>query len=120
MKPINTDNNGLIRDNKGRFLEGNRGKPKGAVNKTTKELKQMLVNFIADKQSELHEIWDSLDNKDKASMFIHLSKLVVSSKEEITQETPIPPINLIVNNGDTAQAYKDLIKMFEDDEIEQD
>jgi hypothetical protein len=74
--PKITDGNGE-RDNKGRFLQGNTGKPKGATNKTTKELQQFITNFLNDKAFEIPLIWDSLDDKDKATLFIHLSKLVL-------------------------------------------
>lgn len=74
--PKITDENGE-RDNKGRFLQGNTGKPKGAVNKSTKDLKDFITNFLNDKAFEIPLIWDTLEDKDKATLFIHLSKLVL-------------------------------------------
>lgn len=75
LKPKLTDNNG--RDAKGRFKEGNKGKPKGATNKTTRDVKEFIVNFLNEKAFEIPYIWDSLDDKDKASLFLHLSRLVL-------------------------------------------
>lgn len=84
--PIFTDENG--RDTKGRFAMGNNGKPKGAVNKTTKDLQQFIANFLNEKAFEIPLIWDSLEDKDKATLFIHLSKLVMPKNlnESIEQQ----------------------------------
>lgn len=86
--PIITDKNG--RDVKGRFLNGNTGKPKGAINKNTKDLREFIVNFLNEKSVEIPDIWDSLDTKDKATLYLHLLKQVMpkqsdSDKDDITE-----------------------------------
>lgn len=81
--PIISDEYG--RDLKGRFSTGNTGKPKGASNKATKEVRQIVTNFLNDKTKELNEIWDSLDQKDKATLFIHLYRMVIP-KPSIIEE----------------------------------
>jgi hypothetical protein len=68
-------------DENGKFKTGNNGRPKGATNKTTRELKQFITNFLNEKTSEIFEIWDSLDDKEKATLFLHLSKLVMPRNE---------------------------------------
>jgi hypothetical protein len=78
MTPKNTDKNGLeVRDDKGRFLDGNAGKPKGAVNKNTKDLKEFIINFLNDKSFEIPIIWESLEDKDRATLYLHLLKIVI-------------------------------------------
>jgi len=112
--PKNTDKNGLLRDNQGRFLEGNTGKPKGAINRTTKDLKQMIVNFVNDKEKELHEIWNSLDNREKATLFVHLAKMVIPQKQELTTEEIIKqPPQIFVQDQETKEALLELKKRFE-------
>lgn len=84
--PIITDENG--RDTKGRFSIGNTGKPKGANNKTTKDLQKFIINFLNEKAFEIPLIWDTLEDKDKATLFLHLSKLVMPKKlNESTEQT---------------------------------
>jgi|SRR5690554_2226642 len=78
--PKNTEQNG--RDNKGRFKEGNKGKPKGATNKNTRDLKDFITDFLNEKAYEIPHIWDSLDDKDKATLFLHLSRLVLPKVKE--------------------------------------
>jgi hypothetical protein len=66
-----------MRNKKGQFEQGNKGKPKGAINRTTKEVKELLTNFIYDKVSDLNNIYDNLEDKDKVNLIIHVSKLVL-------------------------------------------
>lgn len=78
LKPKITEKNGTDkRDKKGRFLTGNSGKPIGAVNKTTKDIKEFIVSFLNDKAFEIPQIWDSLEDKDKATLYLHLLKTVM-------------------------------------------
>ena len=76
---LNTSN--YVGEN-GKFRKGNVGKPKGAVNKSTKDLKDFITNFLNEKAFEIPLIWDTLDDKDKATLFIHLSKLVMTKTAE--------------------------------------
>ena len=73
--PKNTDENG--RDENGRFKEGNKGKPKGATNKTTRDIREFITNFLNDKAFEIPHIWNSLEDKDKATLYLHLCRLVL-------------------------------------------
>ncbi|HUH72880.1 MAG TPA: hypothetical protein VLZ75_00605 [Chitinophagales bacterium] len=75
QKPKITEKNG--RDKNGKFLTGNNGKPKGAVNKTTKDIKEFITAFLNDKAFEIPQIWDSLEDKDKATLYLHLLKIVM-------------------------------------------
>lgn len=98
--PKNTDENG--RDHKGRFTTGNNGKPKGASHKTTKELREFITGFLNEKSTEIPEMWDNLDDKDKLSLFMHLCRLVMPkpNEEEATTNNELKqPIWMIVDNS---------------------
>jgi hypothetical protein len=96
--PIITDKNG--RNKNGRFSHGNNGKPKGATNKTTKDLQQFITNFLNEKSFEIPLIWDSLEDKDKATLFLHLSKLVMPKNvNESIEQTEQPLFPTIINLG---------------------
>jgi|SRR5690554_6108741 len=86
--PKNTDKNG--RDEKGRFKEGNKGKPKGATNRNTRELKEFITDFLNEKAYEIPHIWNALDDKEKATLFLHLSRLVLPKPK--AEETEAPQI----------------------------
>ncbi|MEN9304058.1 MAG: hypothetical protein RL264_2487 [Bacteroidota bacterium] len=91
--PIISDEFG--RDAKGRFAVGNTGKPKGAINKTTKDLKQFITNFLNEKAFEIPLIWDTLEDKDKATLFLHLAKLVMpKNQSESENEENFKPVTV--------------------------
>ena len=73
--PKNTDKNG--RDGLGKFTTGNDGKPKGATNKNTRDLRDFITGFLNDKAHEIPTLWDTLEDKDKLSLFMHLCRLVL-------------------------------------------
>ena len=73
--PKNTDSYG--RDENGRFKEGNKGKPKGSTNTNTRQLKEFITSFLNDKAFEIPHIWNTLEDKDKANLYLHLCKLVM-------------------------------------------
>jgi hypothetical protein len=81
------------RNNNGTFLIGNQesnGRPKGSKNKTTAELQRSITFFLCDRMDEIAQIWDDLEPKDKATLFIHLSKLVIP--KTIKEEKQEPPV----------------------------
>jgi hypothetical protein len=67
----------------GRFTNGNSGKPKGAVNRTTKEARQILTEFLIDKAKDLPDLYDAMDIKDRATLILHLSKLLLPRPENV-------------------------------------
>jgi hypothetical protein len=121
--PKITDKNG--RNKKGRFAPGNKGKPKGAVNRTTKDLKEFITNFLNDKAFEIPLIWDTLEDKDKATLFIHLSKLVMPKPlDESIEQTEQPLFPTIINLGSginpdlmTLEQARELVKRLENETI---
>jgi hypothetical protein len=82
------------RNELGKFAKGNVGKPLGATNKTTKEARETITAFINDKITDLDRIYEGLEDKDKATLLLHLVKLVMP-KPTIESERinePMPPI----------------------------
>jgi len=80
------------RNETGRFVKGNPGKPKGATNRTGREVKQVITDFLHDKSADLYRIYDTLDDKDKATMLLQFSKLVVSSQVKTPAEIAEQPL----------------------------
>lgn len=80
------------RTDKGRFTKGNPGKPKGATNRTGREVKQIITDFLYDKSADLCRIYDTLDDKDKATMILQFSKLVVSPQDKTQAEIAEQPL----------------------------
>lgn len=54
-----------------------KGKPKGAVNRTTKELREAMISFIDANVDKLQKDFDSLDPKDRLAFFEKAIKLIL-------------------------------------------
>lgn len=59
------ETNGDKRDSNGRFLNGNPGKPKGAVTKISAKVRESLVNFMENNIDAIQESFDKLTPRDK-------------------------------------------------------
>jgi hypothetical protein len=108
--PKNTDIIGRNED--GTFGSGNIGKPKGATNKTTRELRGFITNFLNDKAFEIPHIWNSLEDKDKASLYLHLCRLVMpKAPEETPEKDPnfSRPIIRFTNDEDLTSKEKETL-----------
>jgi hypothetical protein len=98
--PKNTDNNG--RDSTGKFAQGNKGKPKGAQNRTTKELRCAMLDFLHSKTDQIETIWNELDPKDRATLYLQIAKLVLPKpelhyiEERTETEVSVMPAPIIV------------------------
>jgi hypothetical protein len=65
------------------------GRTKGTPNKLTNEVRQMLVNFLDEKFDEVVNIWNELDNHEKISLFLQLSKIVLPKlSHDIVNDEP--------------------------------
>jgi hypothetical protein len=84
-KPKKTDGNGG-RDSNGKFVRGNSGKPKGAANHTTKAMRKMLLDFLHNKFDEVCGLWDELETRDKLTLYLQLSRLVIPKPETEYEE----------------------------------
>lgn len=71
-------------DSRGKFAPGNPGKQKGTVAKTTKTVKESISKFVEDKMPEMYQIWDRLTDKEKATLLIHLAKMIVPREDSLT------------------------------------
>jgi hypothetical protein len=59
-------------ENKGKFKPGNAGKPKGAINKKTKDLREKVNEFLYDQWENTIETYNQLEAKDKLIFFERL------------------------------------------------
>jgi hypothetical protein len=71
--------------NKGQSNNPN-GRPKGSLNKTTAELRKMLMTAIEDKYEQFWTSWESLSEKDPGKaidIFIDLCKIILPRIEAV-------------------------------------
>jgi hypothetical protein len=101
ITPIKTGENGQ-RDDKGRFAEGNPGKPPGARHRITKHIKNVLAEVVHEHftPDKIGRYIDSLDDTDKLRFFVNLLPYIapkapppLPEPKEI-EESPFDPSKL--------------------------
>jgi hypothetical protein len=79
------------------------GRPKGAVNKTTTEIREHFQNLVADNLQKLNEDLKTLEPLQRLKMIIELSKFVVPTLKatELTtgNECEFNPVVINLGNG---------------------
>lgn len=73
------------------------GRPKGAVNKTTKKTKELIAKFVDENFTTIMEDLKVLEPKDRVAAFINLLKYVVppARDQEAQDETTDAISNLV-------------------------
>jgi hypothetical protein len=98
------------RSNNGTFAPGNtegKGRPKGTVNKTTKELRDLLHSVIESELNNLSEKMVKLTEKERLEILVKLLPYVMPKMEqnEVTvhsEPLQLPPI--IINHTKTTNS----------------
>ena len=80
----------MSRDNKGRFTEGNKGRPKGAKGKIPSEIRAILENVLYDHSANIHEDLMKLSPKDRVRAYTELLKYVLPAKKNVEVSEPAP------------------------------
>ncbi len=73
-----------------------KGRPVGCKNKTTAEIRELIVNFVSMNIDNLQNDYNSLDVKDKLIFFEKLLKMIMPKPEGDVQVYPIDWSELIV------------------------
>lgn len=63
------------------------GRPKGALNKTTAETKELLKKIVSNELETIAQRLELLDNKDRIDAIIRLLPYIVPKQTEIAVET---------------------------------
>ena len=66
-----------MRNDKGQFTKGNRGRPKGTPNKTTKEIREKFQFIIENNIDAIQDDLNELEPKDRVKMLLELSQYVI-------------------------------------------
>lgn len=63
------------------------GKPKGAVNKTTSDLRQWVTSFIEGNRAQIQKDWQALEPKDRIVLFERLLKYTLPTLQATSLTT---------------------------------
>ena len=75
------------------------GRPKGAVNKTTAETKELLQKIVSNELETIAQRLELLDNKDRIDAIIRLLPYIVPKQSEISVEAKSAQFQPIVITG---------------------
>lgn len=66
-----------MKDNKGKFIKGNKGKPKGANNKVTQAVRIKFQELLDNNLDKIQSDLDQLEPKDRVKLLLDLAKFVI-------------------------------------------
>ena len=72
-----------MRDDKGRFAEGNEGRPKGIPNKTTTEIKEAFQMLLEDNLPTLQRDISSLEPKERVKFMLDLASFIIPKMKSV-------------------------------------
>lgn len=72
-----------MRNEKGQFLKGTGGRPKGSKNKKTDDIRTFFIDFVHRNKEQLQAAFDELDAKDKFKYLMDLSKFILPSLKAV-------------------------------------
>jgi hypothetical protein len=72
-----------MRDDKGRFAEGNEGRPKGIPNKTTTEIKEAFQMLLEDNLPTLKRDISSLEPKERVKFMLDLASFIIPKMKSV-------------------------------------
>jgi len=78
-----------MRDDKGRFAEGNEGRPKGIPNKTTTEIREAFSELLQGNLEQLKVDIASLEPKERVKLLLDMAQFVVPKLRSIDLQSDI-------------------------------
>lgn len=72
------------------------GRPKGAVNKSTKETKEILQKIVSNQLDKIDDLLEKLEPKEKIDAIIKLLPYVVPKQSEVSLIENEPPKKIII------------------------
>jgi hypothetical protein len=72
------------------------GRPKGAVNKTTAETKELIQKIVSNELDKITDLLEKLEPKERIDAVIRLLPYIVPKQSEVSITEPEPPKKLII------------------------
>jgi hypothetical protein len=78
-----------MRDDKGRFAEGNEGRPKGSVGKSNNKIRDTFQLLLENNLEKLQEDLNELEPKDRIKLLLDLSNYILPKLRSIDLQSDI-------------------------------
>jgi hypothetical protein len=72
-----------MRDDKGRFAEGNEGRPKGSVNKSSNEIRETFQLLLSNNLEKIQDDLNELEAKDRIKLLLDLASFIIPKMKAI-------------------------------------
>ena len=72
-----------MRDDKGRFAEGNEGRPKGSVGKSNKKIRDTFQLLLENNLEKIEEDLNELEPKDRIKLLLDLSSFIIPKMKSV-------------------------------------
>ena len=72
------------------------GRPKGAVNKTTAETKEIIQKIVSNELDKITDLLEKLEPKERVDAVIKLLPYIAPKQSEVSITDPEPPKKLII------------------------
>lgn len=87
-----------MRKNNGQFGEGNKGKPRGAKNHTTTEIREAFRELVSGSVGQLHDDLTALEPEKRLKIIIDMSRYILPTLRATDLNVANSEINPIVIN----------------------
>ena len=78
-----------MRDDKGRFAEGNTGRPKGSVGKSNNKIRETFQLLLENNIEKIQEDLNELEPKDRIKLLLNLSNYILPKLRSIDLQSDI-------------------------------
>jgi hypothetical protein len=72
-----------MRDDKGRFAEGNEGRPKGSVNKSSNEIRETFQLLLSNNLEKIQDDLNELEAKERVKFMLDLASFIIPKMKAI-------------------------------------
>ena len=72
-----------MRDDKGRFAEGNTGRPKGSVNKSSNEIRETFQLLLSNNLEKIQDDLNELEAKDRIKLLLDLASFIIPKMKSV-------------------------------------
>lgn len=100
-----------MRDDKGKFIVGNDGKPKGAKNKTPVEIREGLSLALSPHVEKLPEYLEGLEVRERVKLIAQLLPFILPKLQTVTvdnvEERGLPQIIILPPNNSKPPVYNE-------------
>ena len=78
-----------MRDDKVRFAEGNEGRPKGSVNKSSNEIRETFQLLLSNNLEKIQDDLNDLEAKDRIQLLLSLANYILPKLRSIDLQSDV-------------------------------